>query len=157
MLLKASLKNGDWNLVKEIMRFISSIDPADFENDVFDFQPDPNSTNKSENNHTPLSFKLSKSAGTPTSNRNSASAVMSLSPVSKKVAETPKALNTSTSSSSKQRRISMSELELSKKSIESTIYEYALELIKSCRIKKLFEMFSNLNFLNISKWLEQYQ
>lgn len=40
MLLKASLKNGDWNLVKEIMRFISSIDPADFDNgDVFDFQP----------------------------------------------------------------------------------------------------------------------
>lgn len=37
MLLKASLKNANWILVKEIMRFISSIDPADFENgDVFE-------------------------------------------------------------------------------------------------------------------------
>lgn len=55
------------------------------------------------------------------------------------------------------KRVSLNEIELSKKSIESTIYEYAYELVRSYQVKKLFDMFSNLDFLNINKWLEQYQ
>jgi hypothetical protein len=46
---------------------------------------------------------------------------------------------------------------MNKKSIEKSLYEYANELTKSYRIKKLFEMFSNLNFINLNKWLQACQ
>ena len=47
--------------------------------------------------------------------------------------------------------------ELYKKTIETIIYEYANELFKNFRLKQLFEMFSNLSFLNIENWLAQFQ
>lgn len=50
-----------------------------------------------------------------------------------------------------------SDFELYKKTIESIIYEYANELFKKFRLKQLFEMFSNLSFLNIENWLAQFQ
>lgn len=166
MLLKASLKNGDWNLVKEIMRFISSIDPADFENgDVFDFQTsehqsptsNPASNNGTPNNFTPVNYKLNKSTPNNSTARNS---ISQSTPLVKKADVTPKTINNSTSSvasASGRQRISLNEIELSRKSIESTVHEYALELLKSYRVRRLFEMFSQLGFLNITKWLEQYQ
>jgi hypothetical protein len=46
---------------------------------------------------------------------------------------------------------------LSKRSIENIIYEYGTDLLKSFRVKKLFEMFSNLNGFDLTKWLHQYQ
>ena len=173
MLLKASLKNGNWNLVKEIMRFISSIDPADFENtngDVFDFNEPKQFTQQQQQSPTPAPFspnnhhtpyKLNKT--TPNTSRNSIS-----SPPPKKTPGTdppvsgitPKTVNNSSSSvasTSGRHRLCLSEIELSRKSIESTIHEYALELLKAYRVRRLFEMFSQLGFLNILKWLEQYQ
>lgn len=182
-LLKASLKNGHWSLVKEIMRFISSIDPADFENgamlmsDVFDFrdpppsepapqqQPPPPSTS---NQNTPISYKINKpttatTTATPnTSMANRGSISSPLGPTTTTTTTTtPKTVHNSTSSvastSGGRHRISFNEIELSRKSIESTIHEYALELLKAYRVRRLFEMFSQLGFLNINKWLEQYQ
>jgi hypothetical protein len=46
---------------------------------------------------------------------------------------------------------------LNKRSIENSLYEYANDMIKSYRVKKLFEMFSNLNFLSFSRWIQRCQ
>ena len=58
---------------------------------------------------------------------------------------------------SKTRSYSSYDYEITKKSIENTIYEHALFLINNYRIKQLFGMFSNLNGINLFKWLQQYQ
>jgi hypothetical protein len=169
MLLRDCLKNNEWNLVKEIMRFISSIDPADFENEVFDLDNDNNNTTTSANGsrlENQISFRLNKS--TSSNKTTSSTSSLIVSPTKKlttndsftesnKSKPTPATPSGRTSLGQGGKRLSINDLELSKKSIESTIYEYANELIKNYEIKKLFEMFSNLAFLNINKWLEQYQ
>ncbi len=43
---------------------------------------------------------------------------------------------------------------MNNRSIETSLYEYANELMRSYRIRKLFQMFSNLNFINLDKWLQ---
>lgn len=200
MLLKASLKNGDWNLVKEIMRFISSIDPADFDSgEVFEFQsygggiisnsatttageqssqsPPPSAHSLHNSSSSPMAFKLNKTptSATTTTTTNTTpgsgnrSSISMVSPASKKTNETttsttnttPKTVNMSTSSvasnSTLKQRLSLNEFELSRRSIELTVHEYAMELLKAYRVRRLFEMFSQLGFLNVFKWLEQYQ
>ena len=215
-LLRCALKNCEWDLVREIVRFLSAIDPLDLENDVFDFvlanaaKDSMSSINTSNNNNNSvLSSSLNASAlsgNINTSNNNNVStsgdppespynikifkkqnlgSKSSLamansaqnSPTSLKsptsggeasaaassstVAARQRTVSFSTHTPSKQRTMSSGSgalsTDLRTKLIEATIYEYAQELIRSYKTKNLFEMFANLNYVNIKKWLVQFQ
>lgn len=160
MLLKRSLENGQWDLVREITRFLSSIDPSDYENEVFNYSNESQSS--SFNVDSPKNFKLLSQKNSVNSTVNSARTSTSSLVLSPK--EDSK-LKHNTSNKSLTKKVSFvgdqvkppSDFELYKKTIDTIIYEYANDLFKSFRLKQLFEMFSNLAFLNIENWLVQFQ
>jgi RAB6A-GEF complex partner protein 1 len=164
MLLRACLKNCVWDLIQEIIRFLTSIDPADLENDIFENNPNPNDSHilngsASKQDHS-FNSKFLKSKNNSVSS-NSSLIVSPKKLVKEDSVDSPKndeVFFKSKQKLSKKTSFNLSEHEsLNKKSIESTIYDYGFDLLKSFRIKKLFEMFSNLNGFNIEKWLQQYQ
>ena len=161
MLLKACLKNCVWDLIQEIIRFLTSIDPADLENEVFDQSAnDSQVLNGSKQQDHSFNLKFLKSKNNSRSSNSSL-----VSPTKKQLTKEESLDSTKNDESfrtksklSKKTSFNLNESELlSKKSIETTIYEYGTELLKSFRIKKLFEMFSNLSGFNLEKWLQQYQ
>ena len=163
-LLKACLKNCVWDLIQEIIRFLTSIDPADLENEIFETTSNGNDSQVlngsiSKQDHS-FNSKFLKSKNNSVSSNSS----LILSP--KKLIKEDSfdsAKNDEVFFKTKQKlgkkiSFNLNENEsMNKRSIESTIYEYGFDLLKSFRIKKLFEMFSNLSGFNIEKWLQQYQ
>ena len=149
MLLRAALKNCEWDLIKEIIRFLSAIDPSDLENDVFDLTSTINIS--AINNVTSAKQNVSRANSSVLQSPNSS--------ISKDEStsrdESINNGNTKQKLTSK-KSFTSQDCEMNRKSIESTISEYASDLIKSYKIKKLFEMFANLNYFNIFKWLQQF-
>jgi hypothetical protein len=149
MLLRAALKNCEWDLIKEIIRFLSAIDPSDLENDVFDLTSTMNTS----------AINNVSSAKQNVSRANSSALQSPNSSISKDESmnkdESLNNGNTKPKLTSK-KSFTSQDCEMNRKSIESTISEYASDLIKSYKIKKLFEMFANLNYFNIFKWLQQF-
>lgn len=155
MLLRAALKSCEWDLIKEIIRFLSSIDPADLENDVF--ETTQNSSINSKPNDSPDTINNTK---TSTSSLSSLKQNKPVAENSLDEPETPTSIpktNAANKRLSKTRSFSSYDCEMTKKSIENTIYEHAQFLISNFRLKQLFDMFANLNCLNLLKWLQQYQ
>ncbi len=58
---------------------------------------------------------------------------------------------------SKKRSYSSYDYEITVQSIQNTVYEHALFLLKNYRLKQLFGMFGNLYGFNIIKWLQQFK
>ncbi len=152
MLLRAALKNCEWDLIKEIIRFLSAIDPSDLENDVFDLTSAMNTS--TINNVSTTKQNASRTNSSVLQSPNSS--------ISKddSISKDESINNVNSASKSKltsKKSFTSQDCELNRKSIELTISEYANDLIKSYKIKKLFEMFANLNYFNIYKWLQQFQ
>lgn len=132
------------------------LDPSDYDNEVFNHSAE--SQNSSYNVDSPKNIKLLSQKNSINSARTSTSSLGQL------IKEDSK-LKHQTSSKSLNKKVSFaddqikppSDFELYKKTIETIIYEYANELFKNFRLKQLFEMFSNLSFLNIENWLAQFQ
>lgn len=122
------------------------------------FNQSAESQNSSYNVDSPKNIKLLSQKNSINSARTSTSSLSQL-------AKDDSKLKHQTSSKSLTKKVSFvddqvkppSDFELYKKTIETIIYEYANELLKSFRVKQLFEMFSNLSFLNIENWLTQFQ
>ena len=177
MLLRACLNNCVWDLIQEIIRFLTSIDPADLENELEYVESGTNGNesqtlNGSRQEHSSVNAKFLKSKNNSVSSNSSL--VMSPKRVlikedsidSAKMDEVFLKHSGSSSSFRQQPKLSkktsfnLNESEfMSKKSLEATIFEYGFELLKSFRVRKLFEMFSNLNLsgFSLERWLQQYQ
>lgn len=137
MLLKASLKSCEWDLVKEIIRFLSAIDPNDLEDELFD-----QSTDSKYNESPEKMVKGTKSPISPTSSVSTADEVGQQ--------KTPKRTPV------KSRCYSSVDYQINIQTIQNTVYEHAYFLLSNYRMKQLFGMFSNLNGFSIKKWLQQY-
>ena len=140
MLLKASLKSCEWDLVKEIIRFLSAIDPNDLEDELFDQSTD------SKYHESP--DKMPKSSKSPLSPQTSTSTVDENAQQQK----TPKQNRTP-----KSRCYSSVDYQINIQTISNTVYEHAYFLLSNYRMKQLFGMFANLNGFSIKRWLQQYQ
>jgi hypothetical protein len=170
MLLKGSLNDSRWELINEIIRFLCTIDPAELENDVFDFSNESIATVNSSNTATVSNSSESQQQQLKSPNTKSVSSInkaLASSPSSiglptpNKLKSSPIAIEKSTVS--KKRSLSAYDNESStpskgvRRSIEEIIYDYAFELLNTYRLKKLFELFANINNLSISKWLQQFE
>lgn len=154
-LLEAALRNCEWNLVKELTRFFTAIDPEDLENDVFCFPTSTSGNPKQEGEK----GQLSRKSSTLTLLSKKSSIIEQGS--RERTTSTPEeaatmSKNVSKSKLSKAKSIAIPEQEV-KRTFDDIINEHAFELLKKYSIKSLFEMFSNLNGLNLSKWLTKYQ
>lgn len=124
-------------------------DPADLETEVFDNSIDgPNQSNNNANNVSRASISKSIISRTSTSSMASPNKLTSNDSFdNKSLTNSKPPLNKSLSN--------MSEFDMiHRKSIESSLFDYANELIATYRVKNLFEMFSNLRFINFTKWLQ---
>lgn len=140
MLLKASLKSCEWNLVKEIIRFLSAIDPDDLENELFDASHDSSKYNDSPEKTVKKVTHTNSSSPTSTS----------------QVPEGDESLNKSKQMVYKTRSYSSHDYQVTIQSIQKTVFDHAFFLLSNYRIKQLFGMFSNLSGFSILKWLRQY-
>lgn len=160
MLLESALNHANWKLAKDIIRFLSSIDPFDLENGqpIAITATSPLITFKKE------SFTTYMSNLKPQSIKNS-----SIRPLIKKASlETKKLpteqpfqkgnINSHMSNSSPIKTDNENEasniflFDLSY--IEKIVNDYALSLLKKFKLKKLGYMFANLTDFNILKWLK---
>ncbi len=65
--------------------------------------------------------------------------------------------NSLTNNSTQKSQKNTSTNHLNEFELNKIIYEYAHELLKTYKIKKLLELFSNVNGLDLIKWLKHFQ
>ncbi len=129
MLLKASLKSCEWDLVKEIIRFLSAIDPDDLKAELLDLSQ---KNAESSPEKTPKSSNTVQRTSSITSPDQKA-----------KLAKT--------------RSYSAHDYQVTVQSIQETVYDHAYFLLSNYRAKQLFSMFANLDGFHLKAWLIQYQ
>ncbi len=129
MLLRASLKSCEWDLVKEIIRFLSAIDPDDLKAELLDL---------SQKNLDASPEKTTKSPNT--------------------VQRTPSVTSPEQKAKlAKTRSYSSHDYQVTVQSIQDTVYDHAYFLLGNYRTKQLFGMFANLDGFYLKTWLMQYK
>lgn len=143
MLLEASLRQSKWKLAKDIIRFLSSIDPNDLEND----QP---MTLKAVS---PLKLKK-ESAQSTLANLKQKSVVTKI-PALKAVGQRL-SLESVKSEQIKPSNTLVNDTHFTFDSnyIENIINSHASSLLKKYKLEKLGYMFANLKKFSMSKWLK---
>ena len=130
-------------------------DPGDYENEVFDSTQNELNSTKNSRVESPLKFLKHRN-----SSKLSNSSLLSPKRTDKDDSQTgelneSKSSITNNNNTKSQKNTSINHL--NEFELNRIIYEYAHELLKTYKIKQLFELFSNVNGLDLIKWLKNYQ
>lgn len=120
--------------MKEIIRFLSAIDPTDLENELL------NSSHITESQSPVKGLK----------NQSSTSSITSVtSPLDESQSSARKL--------SKTRSYSAHDYQVTIQTIHTTVHDHAYFLLTNYRMKQLFGMFANLSGFTLKKWLTDFQ